>query len=403
VSQRRVSFLVLMTSMILTLPAAPQQPPTPFTQDKVLGMVRSGLGDETGAKAIEQRGIDFAPSEDFLQRLKGAGANDAFLAALRAAKRLEPANSKKPINQIQVFALLAGQVPSHRVTLLVEERGIDFDATNNFLQEVRLAGGEEELVGALKNAKVTKPASIDPVLQARQLEVRQHAARGAEFFQNKQNAGAEKEYRAAVQLNPQDSDLHMTLSRALNRQNKVDEGILEAREAIRLNPTNDMAHFSLGAGLGLKHDWDGAIGEEREAIRLNPNNDMAHRNLGSALGEKGESSGAIAEGREALRLNPRDDLTHLFLGGVLAKNRDFDGAIAEYREALRLNPKNDAAHINLGVALANKSDFDGAIVEYREALRLNPKMMLRTSTWAWRLPTRAISTGPSSNIERLSA
>jgi len=36
-------------------------------------MVRDGFGDDSGAKLIEQRGIDFAPSEDFLQTLKAAG------------------------------------------------------------------------------------------------------------------------------------------------------------------------------------------------------------------------------------------------------------------------------------------------------------------------------------------
>jgi hypothetical protein len=30
------------------------------------------------------------------------------------------------MNQVQVFALLAGQVPSHRVAMLLKERGIDF-------------------------------------------------------------------------------------------------------------------------------------------------------------------------------------------------------------------------------------------------------------------------------------
>jgi hypothetical protein len=38
-------------------------------------MVRDGFGDESGAKLIEQRGIDFAPSEDFYQTLKAAGAS----------------------------------------------------------------------------------------------------------------------------------------------------------------------------------------------------------------------------------------------------------------------------------------------------------------------------------------
>jgi hypothetical protein len=48
--------------------------------------VRDGFGDESGAKLIEQRGIDFAPSEDFYITLKAAGASEAFLKALRAAK-----------------------------------------------------------------------------------------------------------------------------------------------------------------------------------------------------------------------------------------------------------------------------------------------------------------------------
>ena len=29
-------------------------------------MVRDGFGDESGAKLIEQRGIDFAPSDEFV-------------------------------------------------------------------------------------------------------------------------------------------------------------------------------------------------------------------------------------------------------------------------------------------------------------------------------------------------
>jgi len=67
--------------------------------------VRAGLGDDSGAKLIEQRGIDFAPAEDFMQSLKAAGANEAFLKAVRTAKPPEPASVKKPLNQVQVFAL----------------------------------------------------------------------------------------------------------------------------------------------------------------------------------------------------------------------------------------------------------------------------------------------------------
>ena len=78
-------------AMLPALHAGAQQNQKPFTQEQVVSMVRAGLGDDSGAKLIEQRGIDFAPSEDFIQTLKAAGASEAFLKALRAAKPPEPA------------------------------------------------------------------------------------------------------------------------------------------------------------------------------------------------------------------------------------------------------------------------------------------------------------------------
>ena len=207
--RKTLTFLILAMGLAFALSAWAQQkdvapgfsPAHPFTQEQVSNMVRAGLGDESGAKLIEQRGIDFAPSEDFYQTLKAAGASEAFLNALRAAVApgFSPA-PKKPLNQVQVFALLVGQVSSHRITILVQERGIDFEPTDDYLQEVRLAGAEDELITALKSANVTKPESVDPAAQTRQASVR--ATRGARSGDRKGRAvcEAEQEYRAALLL-----------------------------------------------------------------------------------------------------------------------------------------------------------------------------------------------------------
>jgi tetratricopeptide (TPR) repeat protein len=241
-----VTILMLVIAMILTLPMRAQQ--KPFTEEQVSNMVRAGLGDDSGAKLIEQRGIDFAPAEDFMQSLKAAGASEAFLKALRAAKPPEPASAKKPLDQVQIILLLAGQVPSHRVTMLVQERGIDVEPTGDYLQEARLAGGEDELISALKSAKVTKPEHIDPALQARQTEIQQHVARGAEFFKKDQYAEAEQEYRAALLLDSQNADLYVSLAAALIAQEKWDDAAAASRGALRLNPNNDIAHAALAGG-----------------------------------------------------------------------------------------------------------------------------------------------------------
>ena len=121
--RKTLTLLILAMGLVFALPAWAQQ--KPFTRDQVQGLVRDGLGEESGAKLIERRGIDFAPAEDFLQSLKAAGASGGFLKALRAAKQPKAASAKKPLNQVQVFALLAGQVTSHRVAMLVKERGIE--------------------------------------------------------------------------------------------------------------------------------------------------------------------------------------------------------------------------------------------------------------------------------------
>ena len=368
--RKMLTILMLAMGLVLALSAWAQQ--KPFTREQVRGLVRDGLGDESGAKLIEQRGIDFAPAEDFLQTLKAAGANEAFLKALRTAKPPESATPKKPLSQVQVLVLLARQVPSHRVVMLVHDRGLDFKPNEDYLADVRLAGGGDELIKALKSAKVTKPVTVDPAAEARQAEVRQHVVRGTELEHKGEYPLAEQEYRAALLLDSQNADHYASLSYVLIQQKKWDDGATAARQAVRLNPNNEWAHSFLAIALKHKGDLDGAIAEYREAVRLNPNNDMAHFSLGNALEKKGDLDGAVAEYREGLSLNPNNDLAHSNLGIALGSKGDWDGAIAEEREALRLNPKNEDAHVTLGVALGHKGDLDGEIAEEREALRLNP-------------------------------
>ena len=86
---------VSATTAAGTSPGIEGSPAKPFTQEQVVSMVRDGFGGESGAKLIEQRGIDFTPAEDFIQTLKAAGASEAFIKALRATKPPETASAKR--------------------------------------------------------------------------------------------------------------------------------------------------------------------------------------------------------------------------------------------------------------------------------------------------------------------
>ena len=89
-----------------------------------------------------------------------------FLAAtlalsLCAAQSPSPA-IRKPLTRAQILALLAGDVPSSRVTMLVQQMGVDFSSNDAFLDQVRKAGGEDDLVAALQSVHTVNNASAPP-------------------------------------------------------------------------------------------------------------------------------------------------------------------------------------------------------------------------------------------------
>jgi hypothetical protein len=66
---KTLTFLILAMALVSAVRAMAQQQ-KPFTQEQVVSMVRAGLGDDSGAKLIEQSGINFTPTDDFMQNLK---------------------------------------------------------------------------------------------------------------------------------------------------------------------------------------------------------------------------------------------------------------------------------------------------------------------------------------------
>lgn len=335
---RHVTYsLIILFAFGLVLSARPQQ--KPLTKEQVVNLVKNQFGDKSGARAIKQRGIDFEPTDDFIESLKDAGADSDFIEALQEAKHATKPAAKKPLTQTQILALLTGSVPSHRVSMLVADRGIDFEPKDDFLGEVSRGGGDTELLRALRAAKVTKGKVMDTATAAQQVEVRKHLARAAELIHQDKVEEAEQEYRSALVLSPHNPDILVPLSGDLENQEKWDDAIGVAREALQVDPNNDMAHVNLGIGLGSKNDVDGAVAEFHEALRIDPKNDWAHYNLGVALVIKGDQEGAIAQYREALRLNPKNDSAHYGMGKRLEHQGNKRGALEEYHHAYMLVPQ----------------------------------------------------------------
>lgn len=135
--------IVLFTAWVC--PAVPQRAGRALSKDEVMTLVKFGMSRADLAKKIKDLGIDFEPTEDYLQALHQAGAPDDVLQALR---NVRPA----PLTQDQLGKLVAGGIPNERAAALVQQRGVDFQADDEYLKTLRLAGADDTLIEAVRAA-----------------------------------------------------------------------------------------------------------------------------------------------------------------------------------------------------------------------------------------------------------
>jgi serine/threonine-protein kinase len=203
-------------------------------------------------------------------------------------------------------------------------------------------------------------------------EIARHQGAASEFEHRQLYPQAEQEYRAAVQIDPNNAASQSALGHVLLQERKWDEAISSLRAATSLQPDDAVAHNNLGVALQTVGNVADAIPEFREAIRVQPDYLEAHSNLGRALEKQNDLSGAITEYHEVLRLKPDDAEAHFHLGLADYKQGNSDAAVEEYREAIHLQPGFALAHYGLGGVLYNRGEHDAGIEELRTAYSLSP-------------------------------
>ncbi|MGD1154673.1 MAG: PEGA domain-containing protein [Terriglobia bacterium] len=146
-------FVLIMSLTVLGRLAAPPQANKPLGKGQVMELVKAGMESEELSTKIAELGIDFEPTDDYLQALRKAGAQDAVIKALRAAR-------PKPLTREQVLQLVAGHVPNQRAATLVKQRGIDFLIDDDYLQTLRVAGADDAVIAAVRGASAAARAEL---------------------------------------------------------------------------------------------------------------------------------------------------------------------------------------------------------------------------------------------------
>lgn len=116
--------------------------------------------------------------------------------------------------------------------------------------------------------------------------------------------GAEREYKRALQLNPNGATLHHWYSFVLWNLNRRQEALAGLERARQLDPLSLVIYTDEAAMLCAAQQTDRAIELLQRATELDPNFADAHRTLAIAYSQKGLASQAVSEALRGLALDP---------------------------------------------------------------------------------------------------
>jgi serine/threonine protein kinase/Tfp pilus assembly protein PilF len=108
-------------------------------------------------------------------------------------------------------------------------------------------------------------------------------------------SGAEREFKKAIELNPNYPTAHHWYNIMLQSVGRLDEAMNEIKRARELDPLSLIINDNIGVVLHLMRRYDEAIEQYKKTLELDQNFAEAHRRLGDAYCQKSMFAEAITE------------------------------------------------------------------------------------------------------------
>ena len=115
-------------------------------------------------------------------------------------------------------------------------------------------------------------------------------------------AGAERDYRRALELDPNYPTAHHWYSLFLAKMGRHQEALEEIRRARELDPVSLIINVNIGQQLQFARQYDRAIEEFQAVVEANPNSSLAHSSLAWGYLYKGRVDEALTEFQKAQEL-----------------------------------------------------------------------------------------------------
>ena len=169
----------------------------------------------------------------------------------------------------------------------------------------------------------------------------------------------EREFRRALELNPNLADAHIFLADDLVVLGRLDEAVAEIRRAVQLNPYSVLANSRLAQDLFFANRFDEAADVSQAAVELMPG--YSHWILGLVSEQKGNTDRAITEYQEALKSAGGDpdlrtwipaDLAHAY--AISGKRQEALQILSQHMQLSNLIRVDPAAFSIIYVGLGDK-------------------------------------------------
>jgi tetratricopeptide (TPR) repeat protein len=189
-------------------------------------------------------------------------------------------------------------------------------------------------------------------------------------------------YQKAIQANPNNPSIFITLARLQVLTGNYKEALSNAENALLINANNPMAHAVRGWALGFMTppDFLQAEGSIKESLRMDPNSALTHAYYAEVLGMQHELKQgaldtlerAIQESRIARDLDPNLFEVRRVRGYIYTLTSEYQEAADEYKAAIAINENIPNLHVSLGLCHEALEDYTEAINSYQRAYTLNP-------------------------------
>ncbi|MCA1850333.1 MAG: tetratricopeptide repeat protein, partial [Acidobacteria bacterium] len=174
-------------------------------------------------------------------------------------------------------------------------------------------------------------------------------------------AGAEREFRRAIELNPNYVTAHHWYSNFLSGMGRHAEAMAEMKKAQELEPLSLVINAGVAWAFLYERQYDQAIEQFRKTLELDPNFNRAHTGLGLIYEQKGMHKEAIAALQKARELSGSSPLIVAFLGHAYATAGKRSEARAVVNELKELSARGQISPYYIAMIHAGLGERDQAL------------------------------------------